>query len=387
VSAGDWKIAVVGGGLVGTAAAVALAHSGCTVELIDARLSASVDTDWDSRIYAISPGNAEYLDQLGVWARLDPARLQAVEAMHIEGDMPGCALRYDAYDCGFRELAFILESRNLQEALDQAAIAAGVRLRRPASVVALDTAGAVKLTLTDGECVDVDMLVGADGGDSWVRQAAGLGIAAQRYPQDGVVANFSVSLPHRGTAYQWFRDDGILALLPMPGDRVSMVWSAQCSLASELPGLPAQEICERVFTASHGVLGHLDLITAATAFPLRRALAAHSVAPRVALVGDAAHGVHPLAGQGVNLGFRDVRELMRVLATRPPRQSPGDIALLRRYERARREDIATMTFATDGLQKLFSSRQVWLRRSRNAGLGIVNALPFLKKSLVRHAVA
>lgn len=387
MSSVDRKIVVVGGGLVGTAAAVALAQTGCSVTLIDAGVPATADQAWDSRIYAISPGNAGYLAQIGVWARLDPARVQAVEAMRIEGDMPGHALRYDAYDCGLRELAFILESRNLQGALDQAAVAAGIEVCRPASVCAMDLAATVKLTLSDGEPVEADLLVGADGGESWVRQAAGLGVEAQRYPQDGVVANFAVSLPHRGTAYQWFRDDGVLALLPMPGDLVSMVWSAQSPLAGELLTLPPEALCERVFTASHGVVGALELITAAAAFPLRCARAAHIVAPRVALVGDAAHGVHPLAGQGVNLGFRDVRALARVLSTRPPRQSPGESALLRRYERARREDIATMTFATDGLQKLFSSRQVWLKRSRNAGLDIVNALPFLKKSLVRHAVA
>ena len=387
MSSVDRKIVVVGGGLVGTAAAVALAQTGCSVTLIDAGVPATADQAWDSRIYAISPGNAGYLAQIGVWARLDPARVQAVEAMRIEGDMPGHALRYDAYDCGLRELAFILESRNLQGALDQAAVAAGIEVRRPASVSAMELAATVKLTLSDGEPVEADLLVGADGGESWVRQAAGLGVEAQRYLQDGVVANFAVSLPHRGTAYQWFRDDGVLALLPMPGDRVSMVWSAQSPLAGELLTLPPETLCERVFTASHGVVGALELIAAAAAFPLRCARAAHIVAPRVALVGDAAHGVHPLAGQGVNLGFRDVRALARILSTRPPRQSPGESALLRRYERARREDIATMTFATDGLQKLFSSRQVWLKRSRNAGLDIVNALPFLKKSLVRHAVA
>jgi ubiquinone biosynthesis UbiH/UbiF/VisC/COQ6 family hydroxylase len=201
-----------------------------------------------------------------------------------------------------------------------------------------------------------------------------------------VVANFTTTLPHHGVATQWFQCDGVLALLPLPGARVSMVWSTETALAESLLALNHEELAAQVSAAAHGKFGDLRVITPAAAFPLRIQRVQRLVMPRLALIGDAAHNVHPLAGQGVNLGFRDARELAQVLAQRGAQHDCGDLPLLRRYERARREDIATMQFTTDNLQRLFNNEDARLAKLRNFGLRLVNRQSRLKNLLVRHAV-
>jgi len=382
--------AIVGGGLVGASLALALQSAGLDVALIEPRApqAPSAAGEWDSRIYAISPGNAAFLDRLGVWSRLDAQRLQRVEAMTIFGDERAGRLDFSAYDAGLRELTFIVENGALQRALDDAmAEAPGLNvLRAPATGLTV-AAGGGRLMLEDGVEVEAALIVGTDGGDSWVRRAAGIDVRISDYRQIGVVANFESEHHHRDTALQWFRSDGVLALLPLPGHRVSMVWSTAAEHAQALLALDGQALAETVTTASLRALGQLRMITPPAGFPLRLTRVGRLVAPRIALAGDAAHNVHPLAGQGVNLGLRDVRELAAVLAARAPRQDCGDWALLRRYERARREDIAAVEFSTDALQKLFGVRSVWISGVRNFGLGAVNRLSPLKNLLIRHAVA
>jgi ubiquinone biosynthesis UbiH/UbiF/VisC/COQ6 family hydroxylase len=212
-------------------------------------------------------------------------------------------------------------------------------------------------------------------------------VREQDYAQCGVVANFACALPHHDTAFQWFRADGVLALLPLPAQRVSMVWSASDVCARDLMAMDASQLAQCVGAASGGAVGALETITPATSFPLKWQRVAQFVMPRLALVGDAAHNVHPLAGQGVNLGFRDARELAAVLCDRGAQSDCGAYALLRRYERARREDVLSMQLATDGLQKLFGSQAVWLSRARNLGMRIVQSQSLLKRLLVKHAAA
>lgn len=385
------EVVVVGGGLVGASLALALDQAGLSVALVEPRPAqpAASGEAWDSRVYAISPGNAGFLDRLGVWRRLDPQRVQPVESMLISGDRAQGRLSFSAYDAGLRELAHIVESGALQQALNGAIAECGrLRLLCPARTSALEIGErAARLDLDDGRSIEAELVVGTDGGDSWVRQAAGITAQVSDYGQTGVVANFETALPHRGAALQWFRADGVLALLPLPGRRVSMVWSTALEHAQLLLALDARALAETVSAASAGALGALRLITPPAGFPLRLAHVPRLVAPRVALAGDAAHHVHPLAGQGVNLGFRDVRELASVLAARAPGQDCGDRQLLRRYERARREDIATMEFGTDGLQKLFAANPVWISGMRNSGMAAVDRLPLLKNLLIRHATA
>jgi len=243
-----------------------------------------------------------------------------------------------------------------------------------------------QLTLEDGRELRAKLVVGADGPDSWVRQQADINAAPRLYQQHGVVANFIAAQPHRGTAFQWFQPDGILALLPLPQQMVSMVWSVSPEKSAALLGMTHDELCVQVATASLHTLGELKLVTPPAAFPLRILNLPHIVAKRLALVGDAAHNVHPLAGQGVNLGFRDARGLARVLNDRGAQTDCGDMQLLRRYERARREDIVSMQLTTDALKHLFNNNNPLLRNLRNLGLSITNQLVPLKKMLARHAL-
>lgn len=382
---------IVGGGLVGASLALALQRAGLDVALIEPQLLQAwpAADAWDSRIYAISPGNATFLESLGVWPRLDAQRVQRVEAMTICGDAPAGRLEFSAYEAGLRELAYIVEGSALLQALHAAIADTGqIRVACPAqaSSLQIDTEAA-EITLADGGRITAQLVIGTDGGDSWVRRTAGITARVSEYHQLGVVANFETEKNHGGTAHQWFRADGVLALLPLPGKRVSMVWSATEDHAQSLLAMDAQTLADAVAAASGGVVGGLRLVTPAAGFPLRLAHIENLVAPRIALAGDAAHHVHPLAGQGVNLGFRDVRELAAVLAGRAPQQDCGDLSLLRRYARARREDIATMELGTDVLQKLFAAQSVWLSGVRNSGMAVVNRLPFLKNLLIRHAAA
>jgi len=388
---GRHDAAIVGGGLVGASLALALQRAGLDVALIEPQRPQTPPAAgaWDSRIYAISPGNAAFLDSLGVWLRLDSQRVQRVETMAISGDAPAGRLEFSAYESGLRELAYIVEGGALLQALRAAIADTGqVRMLCPAQAASLQLdVDAAQLTLADGEAILAQLVIGTDGGDSWVRRAAGIAARVSEYHQLGVVANFETENSHGGTAYQWFRADGVLALLPLPGKRVSMVWSTTEEHAQSLLAMDAEALADAVAAASGGAVGGLRLITPAAGFPLRLAHIEKLVAPRIALAGDAAHHVHPLAGQGVNLGFRDVRELAKVLAGRAPLQDCGDLSLLRRYARARREDIATMEFGTDVLQKLFAAQSVWLSGARNSGMAAVNRLPFLKNLLIRHAAA
>jgi ubiquinone biosynthesis UbiH/UbiF/VisC/COQ6 family hydroxylase len=386
----DFDVIVVGGGAVGASVALAMRTGRVSVAWVSSERGPARETaGWDARIYALTPGNARWLDEMDVWQKIPASRVMPVESMRIFGDTAAGHLEFDAYDAGLGELAFIVENRALVAALgDTLGAAEHVEAFQPArcASVAWERDHA-RLSLSDGSELRARLIVGADGGDSWVRAHAGIDASAHDYDQIGVVANYECERPHHGTAFQWFRADGVLALLPLAGDRTSMVWSTGTRHAHELMALDADRLCRAVEDASGRALGALRLITPAAGFPLKRQRVARLVEPRVALVGDAAHIVHPLAGQGLNLGLRDVRELAAVLSTRGPVSDCGDYSLLRRYERARKEDILALEMTTDALQKLFSSPAVWLARLRNMGLALVNAQAPLKNLLIRHAVA
>ena len=385
-----FDVVVIGGGLVGLSLVRALEGSGLTLALVEAQSPGAIpeSDSWDNRVYAVSPGCASFLERCGAWGSLPQERLTRVDAMRVYGDDAGACLEFSAYDAGLRELAFVVESRRLQQALWEAVRNQVVQVFCPARWSALEFHDDhAALQLDDGSELRARLVVGADGSESRVRAAAGLAATPGEYGQLGVVANFSCERSHCGTAFQWFMRDGVLALLPLPDARVSMVWSIEQERGRRLLALTAAELASEVELASRGALGGLRLISPAAAFPLKLQRVAHFTKPRVALAGDAAHNVHPLAGQGVNLGFRDARELAKVLVERGPQRDCGDHALLRHYERARREDVAAMQLTTDGLQKLFNNDAVLLTRARNLGLELVNRQPWLKNFLVHHAVA
>ncbi|HUO43975.1 MAG TPA: UbiH/UbiF family hydroxylase [Burkholderiales bacterium] len=386
----DRDVIIIGGGLVGASLALALHAARLRVALVEARPlpPPPEDGSWDQRIYAISPGSAAFLENLGVWRRLDAARVQRVEDMRVFGDDVVSELDFSAYETGLRELAFIVENRALQRAIWEALQSEPhIECIVPAGCDRLElTAEAAELSLTNGRRLRARLVVGADGADSWVRAQAQIDAVARPYRQSAVVANFSVAQPHHGAAFQWFRRDGVLALLPLPRARVSMVWSTTETHAAQLQALAPPALAAEVTAASHGALGALETITPAAGFALNLQRARRFVAPRVALVGDAAHSIHPLAGQGVNLGFRDARELAQVLAQRGPYDC-GDFHLLRRYERARREDVLVTQFSADALQRLFNrDPRGRFAGVRNFGLRLTNRGARLKSLLVRHAV-
>lgn len=378
----QWDVVIVGGGLVGASLALALARQGRAVALVEGQTPnfATLEEGWDSRLYAISPKNQRFLSALDAWPGAE--RIGTIARMEVHGDAGG-EIAFDAAEAGGDALAWIVENRWLLAALwrrlaeSEVHCLAGVR---PETLVT--DATSATLTLSDGQVLRTKLLVGADGAHSWVRDQVALSARVDPYHQHGVVANFECEQPHGNVARQWFLGDSILAWLPMAGNRISIVWSTFKPEA--LTELEPEALCDSVAAAGGHALGKLSLLTPPAAFPLRLISPQSVVNERVVLVGDAAHTVHPLAGQGVNLGFQDAATLAELTAGT---RDPGDWLLLRRHERARREAVTSMQLTCDGLFKLFHTKDVpglvWLR---NTGLNLTNRLTPLKRELIRHAM-
>ena len=398
-------ICIIGNGAIGKAAALGFAQAGASVTLIDAQpaaVSAQVTPgdaasgdDWDLRVYAINPLAHALLEKLRVWDALDATRICAVDAMQVHGDadLRAGKIEFDAYGARVGALAWIVEDSNLNQALD-AALKFAVNVRRVRGIAqAVKTAAdAATVHLQDGSMVRCELLVGADGAHSWVRSQADIGIDYRAYGQRAVVANFATELPHHGVASQWFTSsEGIVALLPLAGNRVSLVWSAPDALADVLLSESSdstEALAARLQPLCGAMLGQLRPLGNASprAFALSMLRPRAITAQRMALVGDAAHVIHPLAGQGMNLGFADVAALLEAVADRGVHRDHGDPRVLSRYARERKEEILLMQLATDGLQRLFAADLEPLRIARNIGLNLVNSLPFVKRRLIAQAM-
>jgi 2-polyprenylphenol 6-hydroxylase len=383
-------VIIVGAGLVGASLALALKDARVSVVLIEAKPPAPIpqDESWDNRVYAINPGSEHFLRELGVWQKLDANRCAPIEAMQVWGDDGAAEIDFTSQDANQASLGHIVENRHLQTVLWQSLHEqAHVRVISPAHCESLQLSNNnATLKLAGGMEIQTALMVGADGADSWVREQAGIESAGKSYFQSGVVVNFSCEKNHDHIARQWFDGSSVLAWLPLPEKRISVVWSLPDNLAHELMQLDPQALSEKVMQAGHHALGKLELITSPASFPLRLLQVKQQAKPNVALVGDAAHAVHPLAGQGVNLGFQDARALALVLAARAAHEACGDYHLLRRFERARKEDILAMQWTTDGLQQLFSLQNSLAKSIRNKGLALTNRQGWLKRQLIRHAV-
>ena len=392
-------ICVVGNGAIAKTTALGLAQAGHKVTLLVppgavalAPAPAAVrEQPWDVRVYALNHTAHRLLSSLKVWGALDQGRVAPVESMVVNGDgaKPG-DLAFDAFGAHVGALAWIVEDRNLNQALDAALrFAPHIEIVQGRASALAATPDAATITLDDGSSIACELIVGADGGQSWVRGQCDIGLDYRPYHQKAVVANFSCERPHHGAAFQWFTgQEGIVALLPLPGNRVSLVWSAPDALAATLMDETLSEMAVRLAVWSEARLGALRPLLPETVKDLPLALIRpHAmVAPRVALVGDAAHVVHPLAGHGMNLGFADVAQLLETLAAREAHRGLGDERLLARYARARYEDVLLMQATTDGLARLFGADLEPLRVARNFGLNLLNKFPMLKRRLVSHAM-
>jgi ubiquinone biosynthesis UbiH/UbiF/VisC/COQ6 family hydroxylase len=354
------------------------------LEAAPARAPAQSD-DYDARIFAVSPGTRSLLRDLGAWERLDASRLAPVRRMEVFGD-GGAKLQFAARPGA--ALAWVLEAGRLGEAIEAQAAALGhVEIRHGARAVDFGVEGrSAWASLDGGERLEADLLVGADGPDSPLRARMGIAFEELPYGEAAIVANFETERAHGETARQWFRADGVLAWLPLPGRRISIVWSTPTSHADLLQAMEERELERAVREAGGAALGDLRLVSAVARFPLRRVNVPQPIAPCVALIGDAAHAVHPLAGQGINLGFQDVRALCAALAGRSAVEGVGDLAVLRRYARERREDVTAMHFLTDALDKLFATGRPGAFTLRNLGLGMVESQSWAKAALARRAM-
>lgn len=389
-------ICIVGDGVIGKTAALGFAQAGIKVTLLGPSaakpVSATTDAPWDVRVYAVNHVARVLLSSVKVWDALDASRIAPVDSMAVNGDGEHVrgALSFDAYNARVGELAWIVEDRNLNHALDAALkFAANMHVvHGRAAELQTDAAGAHVL-LDNGDRLSASLVVGADGGQSWVRGQSHIDVDYRPYHQRAIVTNFTCEQPHRDIAYQWFSaTDGVIALLPLPGQRVSLVWSAPDGVAESLLQLSVTQLAERVGAATGHQLGALTPLQPENvqSFPLALMRAHALTAPRVALIGDAAHVIHPLAGHGMNLGFADVAALIKIVSAREPHRDCGDARILARYTRSRKEDILLMQVATDGLARLFGSEFEPLRLARNLGLNIVDRLPGLKRRLMTHAL-
>jgi len=387
----NYQIVVCGAGIVGLSTALALARRGQRVAVLAPRAAVppADPNQYHPRVYAISPASQRFLAGLGVWDALPAARIASVQSMEIHGDGDGL-VRLNAWQAALPQLAWIVESGEIERVLIQAVRMFGIPWLEDRCTGYAE--GAVE-TANSGR-IEAELFVGADGAASPLREAAGLKHEAVSYEDTGLVAHLDAGRPHQGAAIQWFRDDGVLALLPMPdtagGPQVSMVWSMRSALAAELLALPADAQRARLETlleqATHGRLGGLRVRSPLHGFPLTLERA-QMAAPGIALAGDAAHRLHPLAGQGLNLGLGDVEALARIVAGREPYRKAGDLRVLHRYQRARAEPVLAMRLATDGLHKLFGSRAAPLAWLRNAGMHWVEQAPFVKRRLIAGASA
>jgi 2-octaprenylphenol hydroxylase len=397
--------AVVGRGAVGAAAALGLAQSGLKVALVGpapapaASIPAApaVNAPWDPRVFALSPASRSLLESLQIWDALDASRMAPVYDMRVHAGASATApqLHLDAYRGQVPALAWIIENRNLQGTLDAALRFSPVQtLDERVSgleVTASGPAGRARLSFESGATLSARFVVAADGTDSSLRALAGIEARWTDYRQTALVANFDTSLPHADTAWQWMHESlGVLALLPLPAGaqpgRVSIVWSAPQALAEELLALSPEALAERVSQVTHEALGTLSPIGPVRHFPLRGVRSPRLMGDRLVLVGDAAHAVHPLAGQGMNLGFGDVQALLQVVRHREPIRDWGDPLLWRRYERARRGAVDTLQDVIDGLHRLFGPVPTPLALARDLGWRAVAASGWARRQLVAQAV-
>ena len=389
----DHDIAVIGGGLNGTALALALAQIGMDVCVIDARpVKLRKNAGFDGRSYALALTSTRLLDGSGLW---DALQDQAQPMLQIKvtdgraGDGPSpLSMQFDHAEIEEGPMGYMVEDRHLRRALlDAVGSAKGITRHDNVSVVDQEADGAgITLTLDTGKTLRARLAVGADGRGSDTATRAGIKRIGWSYGQTALVCAIEHEAPHNGVAHQFFMPPGPLAILPLTGNRSSIVWSETAANAAAINALPEDAYLDVLRPRFGSFLGEIGLAGARYTYPLGLSLAHQMLAPRVALVGDAAHGVHPIAGQGLNAGMRDIAALAEVLADAKRRgEDFGADTALSTYQTWRRFDNATLALATDSFNRLFSNDNPIIRMARDIGMGAINAMPGLRRGFIREA--
>ncbi|HET9836223.1 MAG TPA: UbiH/UbiF/VisC/COQ6 family ubiquinone biosynthesis hydroxylase [Rhodanobacteraceae bacterium] len=382
-------LAIAGGGMIGAACALALARKGFDIVLIEAREPAAwrAEDREDLRVIALAPSSAKLLHELGVWEAVREARVSAYARMHVWDAMSGAEVHFDATQEGRAELGWIVENKLLQWTLWQALDQAGVRRVCPGELRDFEARDdRVSLELNEGEPLSARVLVIADGAKSTLREKAGIQTRRRDYAQRAVVAHVVTEKSHEATAWQRFLPEGPIALLPLRDGRSSIVWTLPESEARRMLLLDDQAFCEAVGVATDFRLGRVTETTPRASFPLRLQLAQTYATGRCVLLGDAAHAVHPLAGQGANLGLRDVAELAAVLGeARDADRDFASLHVLQRYARRRRSADTLDALSFDALSRTFAWRAPPLVALRGIGMRALDALGPVKRKLVEHA--
>ncbi len=389
----DSDIIIVGGGLNGPALALALADGGFTVTIIDALPARSRDQKgFDGRGYALALASQHLLAAIGVWPDV-AENSQPINEVKITdgraGEGPsGWMLHFESRELAEGPMGYMVEDRYLSRALQGAVQKHPLITQINSETVVDQQVGPASVTVTtaSGKTLTGSILIGSDGRTSGTAKRAGIRRVGHDYGQTALVCAIEHDLPHHGIAHQFFMPPGPLAILPLPGNRSSIVWSETTKEAARINALPEDEYLDILRPRFGSFLGQIRLAGTRFTYPLNLTLAEHFIAPRLALIGDAAHGVHPIAGQGLNLGLRDVGALAEVLILARRRgEDIGAPDVLERYQRWRQFDTTVMALATDAFNKLFSNDNSLLRLGRDMGLGMVNAMPSLRKRFIREA--
>lgn len=384
----DCDVIVAGGGLAGAAAGLALKAAGFDALVLDAGPAPAPGGVFDGRAYSIPPGSVNFWRAVGVWgamaAEAEPMRDILVSDGRVSEGASPLFLHFDLREAPGAGFGCMAEDRHLRPA---AFAALGPSLRHGARVASMRAEpGRAVAVLADGTELSARLVVAADGRESPLRSAAGIGRLAWSYPQAGMVSAVSFAEPHHGVAHELFLPAGPFAILPLRGNRASLVWTERREEAARIHALPEDLYLAELQNRFGDFLGPLALEGGRWTYPLEFSLAHEYCAPRLALLGDAAHAVHPIAGQGLNLGLRDAAALAEVLAEAARRgEDIGDIAVLRRYQQWRRFDSAALAFSMDALNRLFSNDAAPVRALRDLGLGLVNRAPGLKRMFMRAA--